>query len=39
MGCILHVTIKNGIFGWKAVDELEFYNPKEAVSTKDYHPF
>ena len=27
MGCILHVTIKNGIFGWKAVDELEFYNP------------
>lgn len=22
MGCLLHVTIKNGIFGWKAVDEL-----------------
>lgn len=32
MGCVLHVTIKNGIFGWKAVDEL-------AVDCKELHEY
>lgn len=32
MGCVLHVTIKNGIFGWKSVDEL-------AVDCRELHKY
>lgn len=32
MGCVLHVTIKNGFFGWKSVDEL-------AVDCRELHKY